>query len=255
MWAFRNLGKITMLRSLVKKLFSMIFYNGKVTLIKFGPLKNYKWVCHEDHQWWMPLGLYEKETTNWILESLDFSDTFFDVGANAGYFTLLGSKCVGDQGEVVSFEPMPMNCETISQHINANEIENVTLESLAISNETGLVRFAIEENNPNSHLLKVELSHAKSLVRETLEVTSTTLDDFISSTGMIPNVLKVDVEGAEKMVLEGAGRLLASSKKTKWIISTHSGLLYDQCKRIMLDNGFKVESLEGFHHELICVKC
>ena len=65
--------------------------------------------------------------------------------------------------------------------------------------------------------------------------------------------LDIDVEGAEKLVLDGATELLKAFDAF-WIISTHSHDLYKECEYIMKKNGYEVESLFGFHHELICKK-
>lgn len=103
MWKLRYLGKIDFLRKFVKVIAKKIFYNGRVITIPFGPLSWFKWVCNEDHQFWMPLGFYEKETTEWLINTISNDDIFFDVGSNSGYFSLLGSKCVGKLGKVISF--------------------------------------------------------------------------------------------------------------------------------------------------------
>jgi len=86
-----------------------------------------------------------------------------------------------------------------------------------------------------------------------IEISTISLDDYIATNKILPDVIKVDVEGAEKLVLDGSIRLLKDFNAS-WIISTHSEDLYKKCEYIMKENGYEVESLFGFHHEIICKK-
>jgi FkbM family methyltransferase len=249
----RILGKIRILRKSVIAFSRLIYSRGRVVTIRFGPLSNYKWVCNEDHQFWMPLGLYERETTKWLMKSIKSRDVFFDVGANAGYFSLLGSKYVGEEGKVISFEPIPLNCKIIEEHLVANNVNTVVVENLAVSKDTGTVNFTIEHNNPTSHMESISITHAPVSPKDTIQVNSISLDEYIIRHGIAPNIIKVDVEGAEKLVLEGSTALLRDLD-ADWIISTHSSELYKECQSIMEQNNYEIEALKGFHHELICKK-
>jgi len=253
MWRLRFLGRIPILRKFVIAFFRLVFSNGRIVTIRFGPLSKFKWVCNIDHQFWMPLGLYEKETTEWLMKSINPRDVFFDVGANAGYFTLLGSKCVGGEGRVIAFEPIPLNCKAIESHLVANSVNNAVVENLAISKEIGSVNFTIENNNANSHLESILISHASVEPKDIFKVNTISLDKYITHNRIAPNIIKVDVEGAEKLVLEGSTVLLRDLD-AKWIISTHSSELKKECKSIMEQNGYQVQTLFNFHHELICIK-
>ena len=253
MWKFRFLGRITILRSFVNAIIKRFLYNGRIITIPFGPLSKFKWVCNQDHQFWMPLGVYEKETTHWLMNKIKPGNVFFDIGSNAGYFSLLGSKCVGELGKVISFEPIKSNCNTIKAHLVANKLNNVIIENLAVSKDTGKCSFKIENNNANTHMESITLNHQVSNHISTIEVGTICLDDYITSTGIAPDVIKVDVEGAEKLVLEGSAKFLKDFD-ADWIISTHSEDLYKKCEYIMKKNGYEVNSLFGFHHELICKK-
>ena len=161
LWSFSYLGRISFLRKLTVFFFSCWFWSGRVIKIRRGPNKGFKWVCCKEHQFWMPLGRFEEETSNWLKSQLKPGMTFIDIGANAGYFTLLGSRAVRT-GKVIAFEPVPINFETIKGHLKTNRINNTKVESYAISDKKGEVKFIIEENNPNSHLEDIELSHASA---------------------------------------------------------------------------------------------
>ena len=156
-------------------------------------------------------------------------------------------------GQVIAFEPILSNCNVINQHLNENNINNVIVENLAISKNTEKVQFSIQHNNANSHIENISITHALENKKESIQISAISLDDYIEKYKIIPSVIKVDVEGAENLVLEGATKLLQNFNTT-WVISTHSSELFDECKDIMECYGYAVETLEGFHHELICKK-
>ena len=151
------------------------------------------------------------------------------------------------------FEPIPKNINVIKKHLQLNKIENVTVKEMAVSDKCGKAKFSIELVDANSHLEEVDITHADSKSINSIIVETTTLDNFINKCEVRPNVIKVDVEGAEKQVLLGAINTLGLVD-VSWIISTHSEQLFMDCQKIMIDNGYIVESLHGFHHELICYK-
>lgn len=249
-WKLRKLGRLAILRILVKGFFRVWYRDGRVVRIRRGPLNGYKWVCNKNHQFWMPMGLYEKETSGWLEEKIMPESVFFDIGANAGYFTLLGSKSAS-KGYVIAFEPVPENVDIIEKHISANRIRNIRVESMAISDLSGEVEFAIEKENANSHIADINISHAKSSPRTLFKVKMMKLDNYVEETKLKPNVLKVDVEGAEMKVLNGAINTLKNERPI-CIISTHSEKLHSSCKIFFENLNYRVSNLEKFEHELIC---
>lgn len=249
-WKLRSLGKLSLLRRLFKSFFSAIYYKGRIIVIQRGPLRSLKWVCDPIHQFWMPLGIYEAETSSWLQSRLKEGMTFVDIGANSGYFSLLGSIAVGSTGTVVSCEPVPLNCSTIQSHLNANQIGNVILLPYAISDLDGPIHFNIDSNNANSHISTIKLDHASSNVQEVIETTAVRLDTYFSSSNLVPNLIKVDVEGAEAQVLRGAMETLRTHRPL-CIVSTHSNTCYDDCYKILVSCGYKVENLPNFEHEII----
>jgi FkbM family methyltransferase len=198
----------------------------------------------------MPLGLYEAETASWLSQQVKPGTIFFDVGANAGYFTLLGSRCVGPSGKVFAFEPVPDNVEVLERQLRINDFHNAEVCPLALTNRGGTVEFVLEGNNANSHLSEVEITHGISAPRDSFEVQAATMDQWIRTNSTAPDVVKVDVEGAEMHVLEGARETLASVRPL-WLISTHSSSLCDEVRRTLENADYQVEPLAGFSHELI----
>jgi FkbM family methyltransferase len=111
--------------------------------------------------------------------------------------------------QVFTFEPMPENADSIRTVLKVRGIKNISLHDAALSENIGTRDFHIFENKGHNSLGRVNTSqHIK-----TIQVPTTTLDEFTSK-NQIDRIdfLKIDVEGFELEVLEGASRLLASKK-------------------------------------------
>lgn len=250
MWNLRRLGRMPALRRATKGIFERLYWDGRTIVIARGPLEGYKWVCNTQHQFWMPLGLYEQETSRWLAEHVKDGDLFLDIGANAGYFTLLGSKQVG-QGCTIAFEPVPANVATIARHLAANQLTNVVLEEMVVADEEGTVDFIIENNNANSHMSDLEIAHAEAAPQQVIRVQTTTLDHYLAERGLSVDVIKIDVEGAELRVLAGAQKTIRDRRPTV-IVSTHSPQLREGCRAFFENEGYQVIPLANFTHELCC---
>lgn len=249
-WKLRWLGRSTSLRKLAYFVYQTAWVGRTVTISR-GPLKGMKWAYERGQQFWLPLGLYEQETAFWLADNINDGDVFFDIGANWGYFSLAGSRMVGSNGLVISIEPIPNNQDYISRQILTNGLSNIKLQKVALSDTDGSAKFAIEAQNANSHLSSIDIEHAGSRMIEEVKVQTMTLDTLIQQIGSHPDLIKCDVEGAEKLVLDGAKGLIKAAS-AKWIISTHSDELKTEITQIFLSNGYDVTELGGFEHEILC---
>lgn len=249
-WSLRLLGKHPLLRKGALRAFRFRYRDNRVYTIPRGPLRGYRWLYREWHQFWLPLGAYETETAGWLMSTLKPGSVFFDIGANAGYFTLLGSRAVGPSGKVIAFEPVAENAMTVNEQLKLNSVKNASVATVALSNSVGTAEFVLEERNANSHFKDIAITHALSNPARIDLVEMTTVDQYVTETGVAPTVLKIDVEGGELRVLEGAKQTLISSQP-ECIVSTHSEALKRACAQFLRDVGYHVESLGGFEHELI----
>jgi FkbM family methyltransferase len=147
-------------------------------------------------------GEYEPEVTALLRRILAPGKVFFDLGANAGFFTLLAR----DLGAAVhAFEPNPEMRALLEQSLSLDSRGSVILNSEAMSRESGLtVRLYISEPG-NSGMSSLERKTDRIVEVETLS-----LDDYVARTGAVPDVIKVDVEGHQKPVFEGGSHLLAT---------------------------------------------
>ncbi len=150
----------------------------------------------------------EPETLSVFAGLIDDARVFVDVGANQGLFTLVAAARNPDL-RVFAFEPNPNVHELLLDNLAANHLmERVTVSALAVSDEPGTVEFRI----PESRYAAVAAIDAVSRSRSgtLIEVATVRLDDLLG--GEAVDVVKVDVEGAESMVLRGAQQTLRRTR-------------------------------------------
>lgn len=158
-------------------------------------------------------GSYEYETTKLIQDNLKKGDTFLDLGANIGYFTLLAARIVGREGKVHSFEPYPPARGQLSGNVTLNRVTNVMIHPEALSNRDGRVSFYVSKgdtslNNmigpigPNAQQISVPVGRVDDLVPRDLVV----------------DLAKMDIEGEEFNALEGMVSLIARSPNLKLLL-------------------------------------
>jgi FkbM family methyltransferase len=146
-------------------------------------------------------GDYEPDVRGVIARCLGAGDTFVDVGANIGWFSLLASRQVGPEGCVVALEPEAGNFELLAHNAARNECYNVLPFRLAASDSHGTAMLELDRENAGGHRL-AETGQPVATAR---------LADLVRSLGRTPALVKIDVEGAEVRVLDGMGSLLAET--------------------------------------------
>jgi FkbM family methyltransferase len=164
----------------------------------------------------------ENAVVEFIEPNLKEGEIFIDIGAGFGVYSLLASRIVGHQGKVYAFEPDAAAAEFCQRNLRMNKVFNVDLMRLAISNRTGP---RVISNFPGS--ANQILEDVPSAQSEGTLVEATTLDDFCAKRGLIPNMVKVDVEGHEVEVIEGGMQTLRKSK-TALILEVHDRILHDR---------------------------
>jgi FkbM family methyltransferase len=182
------------------------------------------------------LGLYEVPVAYAVRDSLASGDVMYDIGAHEGYFSLLAARTVGRNGFVYAFEPLPENAERVTAHLLENNIEQSLVLPCAISNRSGMFPLSLADAATPSLV---------STATRTIDVPVTTLDEFIRQ-HRPPDVIKVDVEGAEVLVLQGA-RTLISEVGPKWIIEVHNAELYRGVAEILQAAGYELSVIPPSH--------
>lgn len=131
--------------------------------------------------------------------------TFYDVGANIGFFTLVAARVVGNSGRVVAFEADPEIAERLREHVAGNKFDWVVVKEKAVWSSSGPLRFARADRlrSPDRGLGHVVSDGEMG----SISTDGISLDDCVL-TETAPDFLKCDVEGAEVEVFRGAQRLL-----------------------------------------------
>ena len=193
-------------------------------------------------------GLVEFNDMSFLLHVLRPEDTFVDVGANVGTYTILAAKNAGVH--VISFEPIPATFEKLKRNVTANRVnEMVDLRHYGVGDKAGTLHFTNSIDAMN-HVLR---DHEVVDRTDTVEVPTGTLDELLKDKQ--PVLIKIDVEGFEWPVLNGAGSMLASPALKALIIElngTGSHFGYDENKihELLLSHGFDPYSYEPFSRQL-----
>jgi FkbM family methyltransferase len=147
------------------------------------------------------LGASEPAVQEALVDHLSGGAVFYDVGANVGYFSLLGCRRVGSDGEVHCFEPLEANVRVLRRNLEENRFRNYRIHQVAVADRSGSAEMVLADE-PG----RTRLSDARQDAGErTVVVPLACLDEL----GLPPpDVVKIDVEGAESRVLRGMTRLL-----------------------------------------------
>lgn len=160
--------------------------------------------------------LYEAETSHFLGSILRPGDTFIDIGAHVGYFTMLASALVGAEGRVFSFEPEASNWAHLLEHIELNHATNVLPNFMAAGAAPGIAEFFVNSDNDGGHALwevgRHPFNERSRTDRTSRRVFVTSLDHYFNDRE-IGNLkaIKMDAEGAEFSILVGARQLIAQT--------------------------------------------
>lgn len=144
-------------------------------------------------------GLHEFNDMGFLLHLLRPDDTFIDVGANLGSYSILAGKAIGSKGR--AFEPVPQAYTRLSENLRLNGIgRQFEAINKAIGHGSGTIQFSSDSDTTN-HVLTTHENRA-----DAIEVDVTTLDEELQN--IRPTLIKIDVEGYENSVLRGANRTL-----------------------------------------------
>lgn len=155
-------------------------------------------------------GMYQQDVLVALKSLIRPGDTVFDIGGHHGLMACVSGKATGPRGQVITFEPNPESRERIRQHVALNNLDNVAIEDVAISNSNGEATFYCQSGDVswNSTLVKefAEAENGEHRSISDIKVKTETLDDYVERTGIVPDVIKIDTEGSEFYALMGGKR-------------------------------------------------
>lgn len=171
------------------------------------------------------MGHYEPQETALVKNLLRPSMTFVDVGANWGYFTLLAASLVGPRGEVVSFEPHPTLFDLLASNIRRNNFNWVTPFRIALADAEGVMNLAGYADNDVNHGIS-RLTTEKASHSPNFNVPTGLLESLLQSQGVGQvDLLKMDIEGAEALVLPTMTKGLAAGRYRRILLEFHPAAL------------------------------
>jgi FkbM family methyltransferase len=212
---------------------------------------------------------YEPHVMQWLKQSLHPGDTFWDVGANFGFTALPAAKIVGSGGQVIAVEPSPANLAWLKRHIALNDCTDIVtvLESAVCEQQGGTVTLSLLDSGQspsNSLMFSGGTNAAQPKVSQQVSVPAISLDGLLADQRRVPQLVKIDVEGAELRVLQGATQLLKHESSPILLLAVHPfwqaasddchkivELLKNAGYRIVDQRGSVVETLE--FDEYLCI--
>lgn len=198
-------------------------------------------------------GEIEPEVQKALRETFREAMIFYDVGASIGFYSLLGARLAGATGQVYSFEADPEIAARLRENAGRNEAGNVKVVEMAAWSSNGQVTFARADValSPDRGLGHV----AEEPCGESVVVEAITLDRF-AETHPLPQVIKLDVEGAEAEVLKGGANVFEKASPTL-ICEVHHQRACDDVTRWLTEREYGIRWLEagpGFPRHLLATK-
>jgi FkbM family methyltransferase len=206
----------------------LLLPSGAVVPIVQGRLRGRRWIVGSAmHRCWM--GLFESEKQRLISSIIQPDSVFYDVGANVGFYSLLGAVLVGATGRVFAFEPLPRNLAYLRRHLALNRAVNVDVLELAVGEQDGVGSFTDEATGCMGHLSE----------EGAISVPVARLDSLVDSGRLLPpNYIKMDIEGAELSALRGA-RSCIRQYRPLIFLATHGSQVHAACCHLLESWGYE----------------
>lgn len=175
----------------------------------------------------------EGDVNELILSCLKKGNVFIDVGANIGYYSVLAGKIIGENGQVISIEPIPGTAKVLNYNIKLNNLKNVRIIQRAIWRNNQMLTMYIPKN-----FFGMASIYKPTGAIDVLAVKGVTLDTIpgISKT----DLLKIDAEGSEYQILKGGRKTLM---KTKYIV-LEASIKKDEIIHLLMEEQFKIRKLK-----------
>ncbi|MCK4665630.1 FkbM family methyltransferase [Candidatus Dependentiae bacterium] len=199
-----------------------------------GLNKGFLWIVGSGvHSYW--LGFFEKEIQDIFKSILKKGDIFFDIGAHVGFFSVLASRIIGNDGKVFAFEPYPRNICYLKEHININHLKNIQVYEDAVMDKVGEMYFQIDTDRAKAQ--------GKVADSGDFKIKTVSLDSLYQEGKIpLPNSMKIDVEGGEVLVIKGAISILKEAKPII-ILSTHGEEVHKKSLTLLKELGYSFKSL------------
>lgn len=174
----------------------------------------------------------------------------FDIGAHFGYNAMMFTRLFNDC-KVLALEPNQFNLQQLSEHIKENDLEDrITTMQTAVSDTISVVNFIISKDVQGSQStgsfidgVETPLSADHYQSFETVQIPTTTIDALTLKTSMIPDLIKIDVEGAEFAVLKG-GKEVLKEHGPVLLIEIHNVTAMFDCVKFLKELGYSIKMID-----------
>lgn len=205
------LGYMGTLLSLANRLAPVgLFFNRKLPTYYQG-----YWFWLPRKNWNSLFSQYESYTAQAIKNNLEAGETFWDIGANIGWFSLFAAKIVGSNGRVFAFEPSPDVFNLLCP--NTRGLDSIRVFQSGVGNADTVAAFAAHGASSSASFVeevtKINQHYLQEIPIRKIEVNIRKLDTLVKALGR-PRLVKIDVEGFELEVLRGATDLLSTAQPT-----------------------------------------
>lgn len=189
---------------------------------------------------------YEKELKAEIVQYLKRGGNFFDVGANIGLISFFVNEFC-PQAQITAFEPGNVMFGCLKATVTQNNLQNITLVKKGIADKKRNAEFFIEPNSTGGS--SISRKHYDKNRRNVEKIELISLDEYVCETGTIPDLVKVDVEGAENLVVDGARELIIKHRPIFIIESENKNILdkIDLWKQTFKDYRFRKVGHQDFY--------
>ena len=198
----------------------------------------------------------EPDTLTWI-NNFKKKSIFFDIGANNGNYSIYAAVTHSSIKEIFAFEPSFLNTRVLSRNISINKLnKKIKIIQLPLSNKKNKILEMSESTFEEGGSFNTfgEKFNSKGIIhsiKNNYAILGTNLDYLINSKILpIPNYIKIDVDGIEHLILQGAKKTIANKKVKSILIELYSNFKtqYNFCFKILKKNGFKLKSKYGYNH-------
>jgi FkbM family methyltransferase len=198
-----------------------------------GPMLGMRWVVGSmPHGAW--LGTLEREKLRRFIGELRPGMTVWDIGANVGLYTLPSARAIRSEGRLYAFEPLLRNCEFLRTHVKLNRLSNVEIVQAAVYDGSARVRMA-DGDSPSEFHVDAQGDHVMPAI---------SLDTWRAATGSAPpDIVKIDVEGAEAAVLRGASETFSQHRPVLFL-ALHGELQKQECEALLRNWKYTITSLD-----------
>lgn len=202
-------------------------------------------------------GMYEEYIRSVMLSLAQPGSTVVDVGANVGLHAIPLAMSLGEGGQVIAFEPDPDNYALLCKNVERNKITNIRLENAGLSSESGTaLLYQSAENRGSLSMRKENVDGSEQQELSPVEIRLKVADDLLRDISPPVSLVKIDVEGAEPLVVQGMWNTLKRNPDAKLIFEfwprfiEHFGLDSLQFLKEFEEHGFVLSVIDEANQKI-----